>query len=56
MDIVQKCERDNTIIHCFEFDEIVVLRFIKAIENNKRTGSEIVQQLIVQWLDSSEVK
>ena len=51
MDIIQKCERDHTMIHCFEFKEEVVFRFVKAIEKKKLPGSNVVEQLILEWLE-----
>ncbi|WP_175404691.1 hypothetical protein [Endozoicomonas atrinae] len=50
MDIVQKCEKDQTMIHCFEFKEEIVLRFEKAIEKKKLNGSTQVEKLILEWL------
>ncbi|MFK0573971.1 hypothetical protein [Endozoicomonas sp.] len=51
MDIAKKCEKDNTMIHCFEFKEEIVFRFIKAVEGKKIAGSNVVERLIIDWLE-----
>lgn len=55
MDVVKKCEKDNIMIHCFEFKKKVVIRFIKAIEKKKLPGSNVVEQLILEWLEKEEM-
>lgn len=54
MDITEKCKKNGTMLHCFEFDKATVKQFIKVIEKKKLCESGVVESLIRQWLKEEE--
>lgn len=54
MDVIQQCIKDETIIHSFIIKESVSVKFREVVKKNKLAGSNVVEQLIIEWMKRQE--
>ena len=54
MDVIQQCIKDETIIHSFIIKESVSVQFREAVKKKKLAGSNVIEQLILDWLKRQE--
>lgn len=56
MDVIEQCIKDKTIIHSFIIKKSVSVKFREVVEKKKLTGSNVAEQLLLEWLKEQEIE